>query len=129
MCRGDDITCPDFEQHYVAFRGELDHERRRFLKSAFVAGGGAAAAAAGGVGVLTPRVARASAAQRKAVPDYHYLPANADTVHWGYFSKSLAPQVEVDSGDIVTIETLTHHAGDDTARMVEGDVGAESVYA
>ncbi len=129
MCRGDDITCPQFEEHHAAFRGELDHERRRFLKSAFVAGGGAAAAAAGGVGLVTPGLARASAGQRKPVPDFHYLPANADTVHWGYFSKTLPPRVEIDSGDIVTIETLTHHAGDDMARMVEGDEGAESVYA
>ena len=29
------------------------------------------------------------------------------------YSKTLAPQVEVDSGDFVTIETLTHHAADD----------------
>jgi acetamidase/formamidase len=58
----------------------------------------------------------------------HYLPANVDTVHWGYFSKKLKPQLEVDSGDIVTIETLTHQASDDHERMIEGDPGAESVY-
>ena len=33
------------------------------------------------------------------------------------------------SGDLVTIETLTHHANDDASRMVEGDPGAESVFA
>ena len=49
-------------------------------------------------------------------------------MHWGYFSKSLAPVVEVDSGDFVTIETLTHHANDDASRMIQGDPGAESVY-
>jgi acetamidase/formamidase len=34
----------------------------------------------------------------------------------------------VNSGDYVTIETLTHHANDDAERMVKGDPGAESVY-
>jgi acetamidase/formamidase len=36
--------------------------------------------------------------------------------------------MEVDSGDFVTIEALTHHAYDDHARMIEGDPGAESVF-
>jgi hypothetical protein len=58
----------------------------------------------------------------------HYLAANADTVHWGYFSQSLAPQLTVDSGDTITVETLTHHANDDASLMVLGDPGAESVY-
>lgn len=58
----------------------------------------------------------------------HHLPANADTVHWGYFSRNLKPQLEVEPGDIVTIETLTHQASDDHERMIEGDPGAESVY-
>jgi hypothetical protein len=49
-------------------------------------------------------------------------------VHWGYFSKKLKPQVEIDPGDFVTIEALTHHAGDDWDRMIKGDPGAESVY-
>jgi hypothetical protein len=91
-------------------------------------GGGAAALMAGGMTLVTPSLARASAERRKAIPDYHYLPANAETMHWGFFSKSLAPQVEIDSRDIVTIETLTHHAGDDMERMVLGDPGAEGVF-
>jgi acetamidase/formamidase len=63
------------------------------------------------------------------VPAHHHLPANSDTVHWGYFSKERAPQVFAHSGDLVTIETLTHHANDDAERMVTGDPGAESVFA
>jgi acetamidase/formamidase/AraC-like DNA-binding protein len=59
----------------------------------------------------------------------HYLPANRSTVHWGYFSRHIAPVLEVASGDIVTVETLTQHGGDDYDRMVAGDLGAESVYA
>lgn len=61
-------------------------------------------------------------------PGHHYLPVNADTVHWGHFSASLTPVLEIDSGDIVTIETLTHHAYDDHERMIHGDPGAESVF-
>jgi acetamidase/formamidase len=56
------------------------------------------------------------------------VPATDQTVHWGYFSKALKPVVEVESGDFVTIETLTHHANDDAARMVQGDPGAERVF-
>jgi acetamidase/formamidase/AraC-like DNA-binding protein len=59
----------------------------------------------------------------------HYLAANRGTVHWGYFSRHIAPVLEVASGDIVTVETLTQHGGDDFERMVAGDPGAESVYA
>ena len=64
-----------------------------------------------------------------ALGAHHHLPVNRTTVHWGYFSRHLAPVLEVDSGDVVTIETLTHHGGDDYERMVEGDEGAESVFA
>lgn len=59
----------------------------------------------------------------------HYLAASAETVHWGYFSQQLAPTLTIDSGDIVTVETLTHHANDDAERMVKDDPGAESVFA
>ncbi|MBD2233961.1 acetamidase/formamidase family protein [Phormidium tenue] len=62
-------------------------------------------------------------------PQEHYLAANADTVHWGYFSQSLEPKLTINSGDIVTVETLTHHANDDASLMVMGDPGAESVFA
>ena len=58
----------------------------------------------------------------------HHIAASERTVHWGYWSRLLAPVLEVDSGDLVTIETLTHHANDDAARMIEGDPGAERVY-
>jgi hypothetical protein len=119
MCAGDDQACPQFELHRQKLLEDLDHERRGFLKSAFVAGGGAA----GGT-LATP----ASAQARPGQPTYHYLPANADTVHWGYFSKLLKPQLEADSGDYITIEAVTHHAGDDVERMVKGDPGVESIY-
>jgi len=59
---------------------------------------------------------------------HHHLAVEAARVHWGYFSRSLAPQAEVNSGDTITIETLTQHASDDPARMITGDGGAESVF-
>lgn len=67
-------------------------------------------------------------AEKPKATRHHHLPANDKTVHWGYFSKSLAPRLIIHSADIVTVETLTHHAGDDLERMVKGDSGAESVY-
>ena len=59
---------------------------------------------------------------------HHTLPVSPATIHWGYFSKLLKPQLEINSGDYVTIETLTHQASDDHERMIQGDPGAESVY-
>ena len=59
---------------------------------------------------------------------HHHLPANAQTIHWGYFSRLIPPALRIDSGDIVTIETLTQHAYDDHERMIKGDSGAESVF-
>jgi acetamidase/formamidase len=128
MCAGDDHNCPQFELHRQKLLDDLDAERRNFLKSAFLAGGGAAAAWAASGGTLITAAAAQSAVPRPGQPTYHYLPATADTVHWGYFSKLLKPQLEIDSGDYVTIEALTHHANDDAERMVKGDPGAESVF-
>jgi len=62
------------------------------------------------------------------VRTHHHVPATAETVHWGYFSRALRPVLFVESGDLVTVETLTHHAYDDHARMIAGDPGAESVF-
>ena len=59
---------------------------------------------------------------------HHHLPVEASRVHWGYFSRSLAPQIEIASGDTITIETLTQHASDDPELMIAGDAGAESVF-
>src|SRR5580765_1638447 len=120
MCKGDDPTCSDFEAHHRQFQEDMARERRAFLNSGFAARGGAAALAAGGLSL-----ARGAAGARAG---HHYLPAHAGTVHWGFFSKNLKPQLEVESGDFVTIETLTHQASDDHERMIEGDPGAESVY-
>ena len=42
----------------------------------------------------------------------HMLPANKKSVHWGYFDCSLAPALRIQSGDLVKVEAITHHAGD-----------------
>lgn len=62
-------------------------------------------------------------------PRHHRLPVSAATVHWGYFSRALAPVIEIASGDTVTVETLSQHASDDPALMIAGDPGAEGVFA
>jgi acetamidase/formamidase len=101
-----------------------DASRRSFLQGSLA--GTAAAAALGGLG--TSSLALAKTEMKRSTISHFAIPATADTVHWGYFSKSLKPLVEVQSGDFVTVETLTHHANDDALRMVKGDPGAESVY-
>src|ERR1700737_3479825 len=64
----------------------------------------------------------------KGEPRHHHLSVEAARVHWGYFSRSMQPKIEINSGDTITIETLTQHASDDPARMIVGDAGAESVF-
>lgn len=58
----------------------------------------------------------------------HHVAATPASVHWGYFSRFLPPILEVQSGEVVTVECLTHHAYDDYERMIKGDPGAESVF-
>jgi acetamidase/formamidase len=57
----------------------------------------------------------------------HELPATPATVHWGYFDQALEPVLSVESGDLVRIETLTHHAGDAPDLLM--DEGIERVFA
>lgn len=132
MCTCGDPSHTDENHHEALARaredltGPMSPERRNFLRGTLAAAGGTASIMAGssllkGAQAKTP-------AEYMGKHKYHFLPANAETVHWGYFSKLLKPRVEVDSGDFVTIETLTHHANDDASRMVSGDPGAESVY-
>ncbi len=73
-------------------------------------------------------VARARTASPNGPAQHHHLPVDADHVHWGYFSRSLNPLIEIASGDTITVETLTQHASDDPERMIDGDPAAESVF-
>ena len=57
-------------------------------------------------------------------PALHDLPATPETIHWGYFSASLAPVVTVASGDIIRAEAITHHAGDAPELMMDEQIKA-----
>lgn len=107
----------------VSMPKEVEPSRRGFLRGGMLVG---ATTALGGLGA--PSLARAAAGMKRSTISHFHVPATDKTVHWGYFSKHLTPLVEVESGDFVTIETLTHHANDDFERMIKGDPGAESVY-
>lgn len=37
---------------------------------------------------------------------------SAPLQHWGYYSKTLKPSIVINSGDTITVEMITHHAGD-----------------
>jgi hypothetical protein len=105
------------------------NSRRHFLKGALASGAAASLGALASAGLPGAAGAQqASKSKANIAPKYHYVPATDKTVHWGYFSKSLKPVLEVESGDFVTVETLTHHANDDYVRMIQGDAGAESVF-
>jgi acetamidase/formamidase len=41
----------------------------------------------------------------------HRLNASPETVHWGFFDSKLPPQLTVDSGDTVTISTVSGTLG------------------
>jgi acetamidase/formamidase len=106
---------------------EFQVTRRSFLRDAMVVGG--SAASLGGLSMaMSPAAFAQSAKPASGMSSHYYIPASANTVLWGYFSKSAKPVVEIESGDYVTIETLTHHANDDAERMIKGDPGAESVF-
>jgi acetamidase/formamidase/AraC-like DNA-binding protein len=75
-----------------------------------------------------PPAARPAVASPGDQPAHHHLRATPQSVHWGFFSNALPPALVVRSGDTVTVETLTQHASDDPARMIEGDEDAEAVF-
>lgn len=56
----------------------------------------------------------------------HRLEATPSTVHWGYFDPRLEPVLTVAPGDLVAIETLTHHAGDAPDLLM--DAGITDVF-
>ena len=111
----------------VHIQEQVDEARRGFLKEAVTASGGVAAVGTLGV-TLMPSAFAQGAAPGSGKANHYFIPASDKTVHWGYFSRSLKPLVEVESGDFVTMEVLTHHAYDDFERMIRGDPGAESVF-
>src|SRR4030081_3055524 len=61
-----------------------------------------------------------------STPTLHKLAATPETIHWGYFSSRIAPVLRVRSGDLVQIETVTHHAGNAPDLLV--DEGIAPLY-
>jgi acetamidase/formamidase len=59
-------------------------------------------------------------------PVCHELRATPETCFWGFFDNSRSPVLEVRSGDLVRVETLTHQAGDAPDLLM--DDGVEVVY-
>jgi acetamidase/formamidase len=49
----------------------------------------------------------------------HKLEALPETTHWGYFDPTTPPALTVKSGDLIQIEAVTHHAGDDPALLMD----------
>jgi acetamidase/formamidase len=84
------------------------------------------AAALGTLGA--PALAQAQVPVAKGTVNHYHVRATDKSVHWGYFSKKLAPVVTVNSGDFVTLEAVTHHAYDDFERMIQGDPGVEAIF-
>ena len=124
-----DHTCDHDCNHEksIDIEKNVDEARRGFLRDAAVVGGGAISVGALGV-TMAPTANAQGTGPSSGKANHFHIPASDKTVHWGYFSRSLKPVVEVNSGDFVSIETLTHHANDDFERMIKGDPGAESVY-
>src|SRR5579884_1601721 len=59
-------------------------------------------------------------------PRLHRLPATPENCFWGFFDNSRPPVLQVRSGDVIAIETLTHQAGDAPDLMM--DDGVRRVY-
>lgn len=57
----------------------------------------------------------------------HELRATAETVHWGFFNHALPPALLATSGDLISVETITQHAGDAPDLMM--DEGIEALFA
>jgi acetamidase/formamidase len=106
--------------------GAESSSRRQFMQTTLL---GAGALGAGTLATISaPSLAHAQTSTLKRTFNHYHVAASDKTVHWGYFSKSLKPLIEIDSGDFVTLETITHHANDDRDRMVLGDAGVESIF-
>jgi acetamidase/formamidase len=87
-----------------------------------------------GVHAIVPKVLfRATEAPMTSVSrrlmDDADLPLSAANVHWGFFSKTLAPVLTIESGAEVVVEMATHHACDDYDKMIKDDPGMEDIYA
>lgn len=58
----------------------------------------------------------------------HYLAATTDTVTWGYYDPNATAKATMESGETITVEVVTHHAGHDYAKMIRGDPAVEEIF-
>ena len=54
----------------------------------------------------------------------HELRATPDTVFWGYIDRSQPAVLEVDPGDVVVVEGITHHSGDAPDLLMDDGIRA-----
>ena len=54
----------------------------------------------------------------------HTLRATPDTCYWGYIDRDQPPCLVVDDGDIIEVETVTHHSGDAPDLLMDDGVRA-----
>jgi hypothetical protein len=58
----------------------------------------------------------------------HHLEATLETVTWGYYDIDKPSQISMNSGETITVEVITHHAGHDYAKMIRGDPNIEDIF-
>ncbi|HEV2285912.1 MAG TPA: acetamidase/formamidase family protein, partial [Steroidobacteraceae bacterium] len=61
--------------------------------------------------VLAAAALAGSAAEGAAAPKHYVLAATPDNVQWGWYDTSEKPRLTVNSGDTVSIETISHSLG------------------
>ncbi len=54
----------------------------------------------------------------------HHLVATPDTCFWGYIDRDVPAVLEVDPGDVIEIEAVTHHAGDAPDLLMDDGIRA-----
>ena len=54
----------------------------------------------------------------------HRLAATPQTCFWGYLDRDQPPVIEVDPGDVIEIEAVTHHAGDAPDLLMDDGIRA-----
>jgi len=70
-----------------------------------------------------PLICRSAERRPETLPGaLHTLRATPETIHWGYFDPGLAPALTIRSGDLVQVQAVTHHAGDDPVLMMDESV-------
>ena len=74
-------------------------------------------------GALPTAQAKDAANPKGGRPKYHICAGHGEDCPLGLFQQVAEAVIEIDSGDYVTIEALTHHANDDAERMIKGDPG------